>query len=38
VSAEITTNGAAGRMVPAAGVVDGRHPDESQGSPAAGLP
>jgi hypothetical protein len=38
VSAAVTTNGAAGRMVPAADVVDGRHPDESEGSPAAGLP
>ncbi|HEX3332844.1 MAG TPA: hypothetical protein VHS57_00775 [Acidimicrobiales bacterium] len=38
ISAAVTTNGAAGRMVPAADVVDGRHPDESEGSPAAGLP
>jgi hypothetical protein len=38
VSATITTNGAPGRMVPAADVIDGRHPDESEGSPAAHLP
>jgi hypothetical protein len=38
VSAAITADGVAGLMVPAADVVDGRHPDESAGSPAAGLP
>ena len=38
VSAEIRADGVPGLMVPAADVVDGRHPDESAGSPAAGLP
>jgi hypothetical protein len=38
VSAAITTNGVAGLMVPAADVVDGRHPDESAGPRDGGLP
>jgi hypothetical protein len=32
ISAAVTTNGMAGRMVPASDVVDGRHPDEAQES------
>jgi hypothetical protein len=38
ISAAVTTNGSAGRMVPAADVVDGRHPDEVQEPAAAAGP
>jgi hypothetical protein len=38
VSAEITTNGRPGRMVPAADVVDGRHPDEADAPPVSDAP
>jgi hypothetical protein len=33
VSAEITTDGSEGRMMPPANVIDGRHPDESNAAP-----
>jgi hypothetical protein len=38
VSAAITTDGTPGRMMPPAGVVDGRHPDELGGAPSGGQP